>query len=133
DVSLGARGEEALEARGGVLGARTLVPVRQEQRQARGLSPLGETRDDELVDDHLCGVDEVAELRLPQDERLRRLLAVAVLEAEARELRQRAVVELERRLRLGQALDRAHGLARARIVQDHVPLAERTALGVLSG
>src|SRR4029077_1173455 len=130
DVSLGARGEEALEARGGVLGARTLVPVRQEQRQARGLSPLGEPRDDELVDDDLRGVDEVAELRLPEDERLRRLLAVAVLEPHARELGQRAVVELERRLRLRQALDRAYRLPGARVVQDHVPLAERPALGV---
>ena len=71
---------------GGVLRARALVAVRQQQRQARRLAPLGQAGDDELVDDHLRRVDEVAELRLPQHERLRRLHRVAVLEAEAGDL-----------------------------------------------
>ncbi len=71
DVALGGRAQEALQARRGVLRARALVAVGQQQRQARGLAPLGQAGDDELVDDHLRGVDEVAELRLPQHERLR--------------------------------------------------------------
>ena len=133
DVALGGQRQEALQARGGVLRARALVAVGQQQRQARGLAPLGQARDDELVDDHLGGVDEVAELRLPQHERLGRLLAVAVLEAHARQLRERAVVQLQRRQRLGQALDRADGLPGLGVVQDHVALAEGAALGVLSG
>ena len=128
-----ASAQEALQARGGVLGARALVAVGQQQRQARGLAPLGEAGDDELVDDHLGGVDEVAELRLPQHERLGGLLAVAVLEAHARELRERAVVQLQRRQRVGQALDRADRLAGLGVVQDHVALAEGAALGVLAG
>ena len=81
DVALGGELQEALEAGAGVLRARALVAVRQQQRQARGLAPLGQAGDDELVDDHLRAVDEVAELRLPEDERLGRLGRVAVLEA----------------------------------------------------
>ena len=73
DVALGGELQEALQARGGVLGARALVAVRQQQRQARRLAPLGQAADDELVDDDLGGVAEVAELRLPQHERLGRL------------------------------------------------------------
>src|SRR6202022_2833679 len=94
--------EEALEAGGRMLGPRPLVAVGQGQGEERGLAPLGQAGDDELVDDYLGGVDEVAELGLPDDERLRRLLAVAVLEAEAAHLRQRAVVQLERRRRARQ-------------------------------
>ena len=86
EVALGGGLEEALEARRGVLRSRAFVGVWQQQRQARGLAPLCQARRDELVDDHLCAVDEVAELGLPEDERLRRLLAVAVLEAEAADL-----------------------------------------------
>ena len=47
------------------------------------LAPLVLRRRDELVDDDLRAVGEVAELRLPQDERLGPLDAVAVLEARA--------------------------------------------------
>ena len=81
-----------------VLGARALVAVRQQQREPRGLAPLGEAGDEELVDDHLGAVHEVAELGLPEHERVGRLDAVAVLEAEAGLLGQRAVVQLERRV-----------------------------------
>ena len=73
DVALGGELQEALEAPARVLGARALVAVRQQQREARRLAPLGEAGDEELVDDHLRGVHEVAELRLPEHERLGRL------------------------------------------------------------
>ena len=83
----------------GVLRPRALVAVRQQQRQARRLAPLGQAGDDELVDDDLRAVDEVAELRLPEHERLGRLVAVAVLEAERGRLGERGVVQLHRRER----------------------------------
>src|SRR4051794_3735095 len=133
DVALGGEHQEALEPRARVLGAGPLVAVRQQQRQARRLPPLRQAGDDELVDDDLRRVHEVAELRLPEDERLRRLLRVAVLEAEARDLAQRRVVQLERGLRAGEVLDRRQRLAGLRVVQDHVALGERPALGVLAG
>src|SRR5207248_7689727 len=59
--------------------------------------------------------------------------AVAVLEGHARALRERAVVELERHLCLGQVLDRRPALACPRVVKNEVTLAERAALGVLTG
>ena len=125
--------QEALEARRGVLGARALVAVREQQRQARGLAPLGQAGDDELVDDDLGAVDEVAELRLPEHERLRRLLRVAVLEAHARDLAERRVVQLEGGLRARQVLDRRQRVAGLGVVQDEVALGERAALDVLAG
>ena len=113
DVALGAERQEALEPRRRVLRARSLVAVRQQQGQARGLPPLGEAGDEELVDDDLGPVDEVAVLRLPQDERLGGGDRVAVLEAEAGVLGQRRVVELEAGARAGQVLERDVPLAGA--------------------
>ena len=68
---------------------------------------------DELVDDHLRAVREVAELRLPEHERRRVGEAVAVLEAEHRGLGELAVVDLEARLRLGEVVERRVLLAGA--------------------
>ena len=68
-VVLGAQLQEALEARGGMLRALAFVAVRQEQREAAQAAPLGLARSDELVDDDLRAVDEVAELGFPDDER----------------------------------------------------------------
>ena len=133
DVALGRGLEEALDAAARMLGARALVAVGEQQREARGLAPLGEPGHEELVDDHLGAVHEVAELRLPQHERVGRLDAVAVLEAHAGLLGERAVVELERGVRVAQVLERAVALARLRVVEHRVALAERAALRVLAG
>ena len=57
---------------------------------------------------------------------------VAVLEAERRILRERRVVDLERRVRPGQLLDRRRRLARSGVVKDEVAVRERPALGVLA-
>ena len=82
----------APRAGGSARGARSsardvaLVAVRQEQREAGRLVPLRSAGDHELVDHDLGAVDEVAELCLPQDERVE-AATVSVLEAERRELR----------------------------------------------
>src|SRR5215813_12924144 len=89
DLLLRRQLEEALEPGARMLGPVALIAMRQEERQARGLSPLGQPGSDELVDDDLRAVDEVAELRFPEDERLRRCGRVAVLEADAGVLRER--------------------------------------------
>ena len=123
------RSSRALECSGPV----ALVPVRQQQRQARGLVPLRAAGDDELVDHDLGAVHEVAELRLPEDERVGRRDRVAVLEAERRVLGERRVVDLEGRVRARQVLHRRDGLARARIVEDEVAVGERPPLRVLAG
>src|SRR5207244_3038716 len=82
------RGEEPLEARARVLRPLPLVPVRQQEDEAREEPPLRLRAGHELVHDHLRAVHEVAELRLPQDERLREVATVAILEPERRRLRE---------------------------------------------
>ena len=116
-----------------MLRARSLVAVWQEQRQTRGRPPLGEPGDDELVDDDLRPVDEVAVLRLPQHQRLGRGGGVAVLEAQAGVLGERAVVQLEAGPRVREMLDRDVDLACLRIVEGQLALAEGAPHRVLPG
>ena len=97
DVVLGAEGEEALDASRRVLRSLALVAVGEQHDEAGGLVPLVLGGDDELVDDDLGAVHEVAELRLPDDEGVLVLDRVAVLEAEGGELRQQRVVDPELR------------------------------------
>ena len=126
--------EEPLEPRARVLGPVALVAVRQEQGQTRRLPPLRAAGDDELVDDDLRPVDEVAELRLPEDERVRRGDRVAVLEAESRVLGERRVVDLERGVRAARDAGSARTVSPVcGVVEDEVPVRERAALGVLAG
>ena len=73
------RSSLALECSGPV----ALVAVGQQQRQPRVLTPLRPACDEELVDHDLRAVGEVAELRLPEDERVRRGDGVPVLEPSA--------------------------------------------------
>ncbi len=133
DVALGAEGEEALDPGAGVLGPGSLVSVRQQQGEAAGLAPLGLAGDDEAVDDHLAGVGEVAVLGLPEHQGVGHRRRVAVLEAEAGGLRERAVVQLERRRGVAQVLHRAVLEAGVLVVQDEVAVGEGAALGVLAG
>ena len=95
DILLRSQLEEPLQPGARVLRAVAFIAVREEQRQPRGLPPLRQPGDDELVDDALRVVDEIAELRLPEDKRLRRGHRVAILEAHRRGLGERRVVELE--------------------------------------
>jgi hypothetical protein len=55
--------------------------VGQEQHDAGEQVPLGLAGADELVDDGLGNVDEIAELSFPEDERFGVVAAVAVFEA----------------------------------------------------
>ncbi len=89
DVVLGAELQEALEARAGVLRSLALVAVGQEEHEAGELSPLLPARRDELVDRHLRGVGEVAELGFPQHELALRRDAEAVFETDDRHLGER--------------------------------------------
>jgi hypothetical protein len=70
DVALCGELKEALEPRARMLRAATLIAMGKEEGQSRRLSPLGKARDDELVDDDLRPVDEIAELCLPAHQRL---------------------------------------------------------------
>ena len=101
-VVLGAHLQVALDAGGRVVGALALVAVGEQQHDARALAPLLLGRGDELVDDGLGAVGEVAELRLPQHERVGALDRVAVLEAHRGVLAEQRVVDPELRLVVGE-------------------------------
>jgi len=64
EVVFGAQLQEALEPRARMLRAAAFVTVRQQQRQTRDLPPLRLPGRDELIDDDLRAVEEVAVLRL---------------------------------------------------------------------
>src|SRR3546814_20825241 len=64
-------GEEPLEPGRGVLRPLALIAVRQQHHQTRHAQPFRLAGRDELVDDDLGAVGEVAELGLPQGQRLR--------------------------------------------------------------
>ena len=83
-----------------------LVAVRQHAHEPGHAQPLALARRDELVDDHLGAVGEVAELRLPQGQRVRLGERVAVLEAEHGLLRQHRVDDLVARLLVGELVER---------------------------
>src|SRR5581483_7101585 len=95
-IPLGGQLQEPLEPRARVLRAAALVAVRQQQHDARALTPLRAIGGQELVNDRLGDVHEIAVLRFPEHERVRRRGRVAVLEPEYRRLRQWAVMHLER-------------------------------------
>ena len=105
-VVAGGELEEALHAGAGVLGALAVVAVREEHDDAGEQTPLGFAGGDELVDDDLRAVDEVAELRLPEDEGFGIVAGVAVLEAEGGGFGEQRVVDLEAGLVGGHVIER---------------------------
>ena len=87
NVVLGRELKIALDPRAGMFGPLPFIPVRQKQPHARRQVPLVFRRADELVDDDLRAVGEIAELRFPQHQRFRIVAAVAVFKAEHARLR----------------------------------------------
>src|SRR5277367_7136790 len=77
----GSKLEEALHARRGVLGTLAVVPVREKHDDAGEQPPLSFASGNELIDDRLRTVNEVAELRLPEDEGFGIVAGVAVFVA----------------------------------------------------
>jgi 2-oxoglutarate dehydrogenase complex dehydrogenase (E1) component-like enzyme len=67
-IIFGAHLQEAFETGRGVLRSLSFVTVRQQHDETRHAQPLAFTRRDELVDDHLGAVDEIAELVWCQEE-----------------------------------------------------------------
>src|SRR5690606_25583552 len=115
------------------LGALTLEAVRQQQHQTAQPLPLVFSAADKLVDDDLRDVDEVSELRFPNDQPLGAIQAVAPLEAEYAGLAERTVVQLEPTL-VGRDVAQRHELcAGVDVVDDRVAMREGAALDVLSG
>ena len=110
-VVLGAHLQVALDPRGGVVRALPLVAVRQQQHDRGALAPLLLRAEMNSSTMRLRAVGEVAELGLPQHERVRPLDRVAVLEAHRRELAQQRVVDPEPGLLVGEVEQRRPLLA----------------------
>ena len=120
-----------------MLGPLPLISVREQQHDRRVLPPLRAIGGDELVDDRLRDVHEIAVLRFPEHQRVLGGRTVSVLEAEHRCLRERAIVDLDSAAGLappiGQMLERNVDLSRLRIVEHRLSMGKRCALSVLTG
>jgi hypothetical protein len=96
------------------------VAVGEQHDDARPLAPLLLGARDELVDDDLGSVGEVAELGFPQHEGVGAFDRVPVLEGERGVLAQQRVVDREPRLVVGQVAERQPFLAVHPVVEDRV-------------
>src|ERR1041384_7503471 len=76
-----------------MLGALSFIAVRQQKHYTALLIPFLFTRCDELIDDHLSRIDEVAELSFPQHQRRKICDAVAVFKSKRARFGQRTVVD----------------------------------------
>ena len=97
-VVFGGEEQEPFEAGARVLGAFAFECVRQEQHDAAEAAPLVFGAADELIDDHLGGVDEVAVLGFPENEAFGVVERVAVLETHRAGFAERAVDDVDARL-----------------------------------
>src|ERR1022692_4126489 len=84
DLDIVFRGElnEAFDASAGVFRSLTFVAVREKHHHAGEQIPFGFAGGDELVDDGLGYVDEVAELGFPEDQSFGIVAAVSIFESE---------------------------------------------------
>ena len=81
-----------------------LVAVRQHQGDAVDTAPLDLTRGNELVNHHLCAIDKIPELSLPDDQRVGVVGRVAVFKSQHRLFRQNRVDHHKRGLPIGHVL-----------------------------
>ena len=80
-----------------MLGSLAFKAVRQQQNEAAQPLPFVFSAGDKLIHDRLRNIPEVAELRFPEDETVRIIEAVAVLESEDCGFGERTVENLNRR------------------------------------
>src|SRR5699024_9187783 len=95
-------------------------------------APLGLTTGNELVDDNLGAVDEIAELGLPDSQCgwIRR--GITIFKSEYTRLRQQGVVDSEMCSVPGALLERNELLAGFGVVQNGMSVEEGTAPGILT-
>ena len=123
--------EEAFQAGGGVFRALAFIPMRQQQHDATGARPLRFAGRDELVDDDLRAVGEIAELRFPHHKCGRVVERVTVFKPEDRRFRKRTIEHIKRGLSGVDPVERAERFAGFLVVIRRVPVGERSASAVL--
>ena len=82
------------------------IAVRQQADEARHAQPFAFAGRDELVEHHLRAVGEIAELRLPQRQRVGLGQRIAVFEAEHGLFRQHRIDDFEAGLAVGEIVER---------------------------
>src|SRR5262249_51337980 len=125
--------EVALNTRAGMLRPLALITVWEQHDNAGGQIPLVIASADELIDDDLCAVGEIAELRFPHDERFGIVAAESVFEAKASGFGERRIVDFAKCLlpgKMGKGDPVVFGI---RIDSQGVTLVEGPTLRVLSG
>ena len=81
-IVVGAKLQESLQPRGRMLRSLTLIAMGQQQNQPGHAQPLHFARRNELIDDHLRAIGEIAELRFPENQRSRFSQAVSVFKSD---------------------------------------------------
>ena len=131
-VVVGTELQEAFDARARMLWSLTLVSVRQQHHQTSRTLPLRFARGEELIDEHLRAVDEVAKLRFPNHQHARVTERVAVFETNHRALGERRVVHTKTRLFRSNRVERRESIVGLLACHDAVTMAECSALDILS-
>ena len=125
--------EKSFQPRAGMFRPHALKSVRQQQHESRQPTPFGFRAGDELINDDLRGVHEIAELCLPKHERFRAIKAVTIFKTERAGFAERAVENFHGRLFGREMLQRHERMSVLLIVKNRVALAECAASGVLPG
>ena len=131
-IVLGAQLQVPLETCARMLWSLAFIAMRQEQHQARHAQPFHLARGDELIDDDLGAVGEIAELRLPEHQRLGLGEAVAIFEADHRFFRKQRVDHFEFGLTAADVVERHIALFGFLIDQHRVALRKGSARGILT-
>ena len=131
NVVFGGDLQEALDTRAGVLRSLAFEAMGKQKHHARRQVPFVLARANELVDDHLRAVGEISELRFPQHQRLGKIAAEAVFEAETSRFGKRGIVDFAPGLLGRKVLEREILFFRFRVHQRRVALVERAAHRVL--
>ena len=110
-----------------------LVAMRQQTDKARHAQPFAFARRQELIEDHLRAIGEIAELRLPEHESLRFGERIAIFETEHRLFRKHRIDDLELAFCAAQMFKRNVTALILLIDQHCMALREGAALAVLTG
>src|SRR5262245_3393981 len=133
DVVLRGELEKTLQARAGMLRSHSLESVGQKQNDRTQPVPFVLCAGDELINDHLSGVDKITELGLPENQAVRTIETVTVLKTQNSYLRERAVINLYRRLFKSHVLKGNVQMSILVVVKYGMSLAEGTTGAILSG
>ena len=131
-IIFGAELKKSFETGAGVLGSLAVVAVGEEKSQAGGGAPFRFGGADVLIDLGLGAVGEITELSFPEDEHIRAVEGVAVIEAENGGFGKGAIVDAEGRLIFREVFERYIAGAGAKVVDGGVPVAEGATAAVLA-